>query len=446
MLDKVDGAYASGVERAEIRAVLLDSSLGRGGEGMSIAYRGSSKIESDLALRAHLANLLRLENVALLLGAGASVSAGGKVVKDLWNEFVDAYPDSATWLADEKFVSNEDIEEDGQTTPNIEALADSLGIALAEWTRVEGEKLVDGCSVRANLHRSVVKAAVLQPAWWQSISGVGYDEEGLRHHRTILQKITAARQPGQASPWVFTTNYDLAIEWAAESIDMSVSNGFVGTHTRRFSPQSFDLGFRNTQARGEARFGVYNIYLAKLHGSLTWKEHDGQYYEEQAAGAWSEIHAFLEKQQEYLGSLVLPSAAKYMQTIGFVLGELLRRFAEFLARPQSCVVIAGYGFGDEHINRLLSSALLNPTLQLVIYLPEFVGLEDQANLPVAVRRLLALESPRITIVGGGADAYLDALARDLPEPTIYDDDLKDLERRLRDDLIPPGQNAFGLPI
>jgi len=27
------------------------------------------------------------------------------------------------------------------------------------------------------------------------------------------------------------------------------------------SPPLFDLGFRNTQARGEARFGVYNIYL-----------------------------------------------------------------------------------------------------------------------------------------------------------------------------------------
>ncbi|MBB5356853.1 hypothetical protein HDE76_000035 [Rhodanobacter sp. ANJX3] len=413
---------------------------------MGIAYRGSSKIASELALRAHLANLLRLENVGLLLGAGASVSAGGKVVKDLWEQFINDEPEAAYWLFEQGFVLDGDGAPDGNTTPNIEVLADSLGIAIAEWTRVADEKLDEGVSARACLHRAVVKAALLQSEWWRSVSGVGYDEPGLRHHRTILQKITAARQPGQAAPWVFTTNYDLAIEWAAESIDMAVSNGFVGTHTRRFSPQSFDLGFRNTQALGEARFGVYNIYLAKLHGSLTWKEHGGQYYEQQAAGAWPELRAFLEKETDVLGALVLPSAAKYMQTIGFVLGELLRRFAEFLTRPQSCIVVAGYGFGDEHINRLLSSALLNPTLQIVIYLPEFIDLENQEGLPVAVRRLLALESPRITIVGGGQEAYLDALARDLPEPTIYDEDLRDLERRLRDDQIQPAEDDLGLPL
>ncbi|WP_369926568.1 SIR2 family anti-phage-associated protein [Xanthomonas sp. NCPPB 2632] len=399
---------------------------------MTVAFRGGSKIEDKIALRAHLANLLRLENVGMLLGAGASVSAGGKVVKDLWDAFVEEYAKSAEWLADEGLVSAEDADIKGTSTPNIEQLADRLGIALAEWARVKDDKLDAGNAVKADLHRAVVKAAILSEAWWESVSGVGYDDDGLRDHRTILQKMTAARQPGQASPWIFTTNYDLAIEWAAESIGMSVSNGFIGTHARRFSPQSFDLGFRNTQARGEARFGVYNVYLAKLHGSLTWREHDDGFYEEQAAGAWHGIKAFLENDEEELGALVLPSAAKYMQTIGFVLGELLRRFAEFLARPQSCLVIVGYGFGDEHINRLLSSALLNPTLQLVIYLPEFVGLDAQEDLPVAVRRLLSLDSPRVTIVGGGAEAYLHALANDLPEPTIYDEDLRDLERRLRE--------------
>jgi hypothetical protein len=340
-------------------------------------------------------------------------------------------------------VGEEDIDAEGTSTPNVEKLADSLGIALAEWARVGGDKLEAGKAVRSDLHRAVVKAAILREAWWERLSGVGYDDDGLRDHRTILQKVTAARQPGQSSPWIFTTNYDLAIEWAAESIGMSVSNGFVGTHARRFSPQSFDLGFRNTQARGEARFGVYNVYLAKLHGSLTWKEHDDGFYEEQAAGAWLGIKSFLDKEEDELGSLVLPSAAKYMQTIGFVLGELLRRFAEFLARPQSCLIIAGYGFGDEHINRLLSSALLNPTLQLVIYLPEFTGLDEQDGLPVAVRRLLALDSPRVTIVGGGADAYLDALAKDLPVPTIYDEDLRDLEKRLREEPRAP-HDEFGL--
>lgn len=82
------------------------------------------------------------------------------------------------------------------------------------------------------------------------------------------------------------------------------------------------------------------------------------------------------------------------------MGELLRRFAEFMARPQTALLINGYGFGDEHINRLIRSALLNPTLQVVVYLPEFKGDPAAADLPQTVRRLLALQTPRLTIVGG----------------------------------------------
>lgn len=399
---------------------------------MVSAFRGNTAINDIDELRAHLAMLLRIENIGVLLGAGASVSAGGKIVKEIWNDFLTEFAPSAQWLLTEGFVNDGDIDTSTTDVPNLELLSDQLGIALAEWERVTDPKLGEGQSVRADIHRAVVKASLLNEQWWQSPGGVSLDDHGLRDHRMILQKLTAARQPGQASPWVFTTNYDLAVEWSAESIGMSVINGFLGNHYRKFSPQSFDLGFRNTQARGEARFGIYNIYLAKLHGSLTWKEYDGNYLEEQAIGLWPEIKRFLNGDTDKLGSLVLPSAAKYMQTVGYVLGELLRRFAEFLARPQSCLLVAGYSFGDEHINRLLDSALLNPTLQLVIYLPEFTDLDDLSNLPAAVHRLLSLQSPRVTIVGGGAAAYLDAFARDLPEPIVYDDDLSQLEKRLRE--------------
>jgi len=398
---------------------------------MTVAFRGGTRITDTVALRAHLANLLRLENVGILLGAGASVSAGGRTVKQIWNEFVEADRDSAEWLRDQNFVTDEDIDRNSQTPPNIEHLVDRLAIGIAEWIRIDDEKLDDGRRAKTSLLRAVVRAAVLQPDWWEQPAAITFDEARLLTHRTVLQKITSSRQPGQASPWVFTTNYDLAVEWSAESIEMSVFNGFVGTHTRRFSPQSFDLAFRNVQARGEARFGAYNIYLAKLHGSLTWKEHQGQFFEEQASGAWPSIRAFTNNGAADPGWLVLPSAAKYMQTIGFVLGELLRRFAEFLAKPQTCLIVAGYGFGDDHINRLLTSALLNPTLQLVIYLPEFAGPEVQTGLPIAVRRLIALQNPRVTIVGGGEDAYFSALANDLPEPAIYDENLAELEHRIR---------------
>ena len=399
------------------------------------AIRGATAVTDEIDLQAHLATLLRLENVGLLLGAGASVPAGGKTMWDLWDDFVTASPDAATWMRDHGFVSADSLAEpDIRQVPNVEHLSDTLEIALVEWRRQQHADVDDLDEARAHLARAVVRAALLQPAWWSSPGAPEADTVHLQHHRTILQKLVAARQPGQASPWLFTTNYDLALEWAAESIDLQVVNGFLGTHSRRFSPQSFDLGFRNIQARGEARFGVYNVYLAKLHGSLTWREDSGQVFEVQAALADTEIQDFLtDLTKTDLGLMVMPRAAKYMQTVGFVLGELFRRFSEYLSRPQASLLVCGYGFGDEHINRLLRSALLNPTLQLVIYFPGFNGDVLAANLPESLRKLLSLKNPRVTVVGGGDGAFLDQLAQHLPDPLLYDEDVRRLEKALRDD-------------
>lgn len=399
-----------------------------------IGIRGATPIKDEIELQAHLATLLRLENVGLFLGAGASVPAGGKTMWDLWIDFIDTIRTAAEWLVANNFIKeNAILCDEDLIVPNVELLGDSLEIALAEWRRQANPELLSLERTHAQLTRAVVRAAKLHPEWWQSPGGAEADAEQLQHHRAILQKFVAARQPGQAAPWVFTTNYDLAIEWAAESIDLQVINGFLGVHGRRFSPQSFDLGFRNTQARGEARFGVYNIYLAKLHGSLSWREDAGHVYEVPAPLAGQDIEDFLEDEDKTeLGLMVMPRAAKYMQTVGYVLGELFRRFSEFLSRPQTSLVVCGYGFGDEHINRLLRSALLNPTLQLVIYSPEFTGDASDLSVPEAVRKLLSLKNPRVTVVGGGNMAHIDKLANQLPDPLLYDDSLRLLEKALRE--------------
>ncbi len=416
-----------------------------------VAVRGATRIEDETELQAHLASLLRLENIGLLLGAGASVGAGGQTMMAMWDRFVATYPDDAAWMVEHGFIDAVAIGEPHRELPNIERVIDRLEIALFDWERRLGdgggfaqfaEEINDLKGVRASLYRAIVNAAILQERWWISPSGVESDELRLETHRVILQKLVAARQPGQSSPWVFTTNYDLAVEWAAESIDLQVVNGFLGTHSRRFSPQSFDLGFRNIQARGEARFGVYNLYLAKLHGSLTWQESGGQVYELPAKLAHECIRAFLDADAgEELGLMVMPRAAKYMETVGFVLGELFRRFAEFMSRPQTCLILNGYGFGDEHINRLLRSALLNPTLQLVIYFPGFDGNIAAPELPASLRKLISLRSPRVTIVGGNERAFLSALAEQLPDPVMFDEEVRRFHQELvrrRDELDEEG--------
>ena len=396
-----------------------------------IATRGGTEIANVDELKLLLTTLLRVENVGVFLGAGASINVGGKTMAGLWDDFQSDFASEAQWLAENNFIKDFDsADDDSPFVPNVERLVDTLEIALAESRRQNASTLTYLEAAHRSLYKSVIKAAILSPPLWAVDSLDTEGDEVLGLHKSMLQKLVSTRQPGQNAPWVFTTNYDLAVEWACESIGLYVINGFTGLHRRHFSPQTFDLGLRNVQARGEARFGVYNVYLAKLHGSLSWMERDGQVFEMPASAAQARIKRFLEKDVEFPGLMVMPRAAKYMETSGFLFGELFRRFSEFLSKSQATLLLNGYGFGDDHINRLLRSALLNPTLQLVIYFPEFTGDTSDSKLPKALRQLIQLSSPRVTVVGGGSSAYLDSFVNHLPEPLLYDEEMQELRRRV----------------
>jgi len=357
----------------------------------------------------------------------------------LWKLFAEKHPSTASWLRDNKYIESTALgcDDSRRETPSMEILVDALEVTRLEWARVQDARLPGLVEVQAAIYQTLVTGSILLDELWQP--GAADTHDKLQLHRALLQKIVACREPGQAAPWLFSTNYDLAIEWAAESIELQVINGFLGMHNRRFTPHSFDLGIRNVQARGEARFGIYNIYLAKLHGSLTWEVRRDEVIELSAQSAWEKIDRF-RRNGGSLGLMVVPGAAKYVDTIGFALGELLRRFAEFLARQQACLIVCGYSFGDNHINRLLRSALLNPTLQLFIYLPEFNGINSD-GIPAAAAELIALRNPRVLVVGGGSGAFLEKLVAHLPEPSLYDEDFRKLRQAIQDDSQPPASRA-----
>jgi len=133
--------------------------------------------------------------------------------------------------------------------------------------------------------------------------------------------------------------------------------------------------------------------------------------------------------------MVFPSGAKYLQTVGFILGELFRRFNEFLNRPQTALIVNGYSFGDDHLNRILLSALQNPTLSLVVYAPMATVTKEGVEVPSdrpTLKRLANLKSPQVTIVGNGSRAYFSALANDLPDPAIFDERSAEIRKMLHE--------------
>lgn len=388
------------------------------------AIRGSRPL-SEEEFASHLALAIRLENVGVLLGAGASKCVGGLTMDDVWSLLETSAPDQVKTLKEQKFLK------EGEK-PNVEHLLDRLEIACLDGERL-GVDLAPIKKARHALRKAVLWAAMLQPELWQHPDQALVHDK-LTHHVRMVSRLVGNRQPGQAAPWVFTTNYDLAIEWSAEALGLHCVNGFSGLHDRSFRPSSFDLGLRNVQARGEARFGTYNLYLGKLHGSVSWATSPGGVVCEVPCGPMKgKIDTFFasDEPDDWPGLMIFPGATKFVQTTGFVYGEIIRRFTEFLSRPNTCLLVNGYGFADDHINRLIVSALQNPTLQLIIYLPEahrlglYPTLTSEGESAIApndqLRRLLLAQLPQITVRGFGSGGFFDAMASDLPEPALLDD-------------------------
>lgn len=411
-------------------------------------YQGGNKISID-DFKSHLSSLCQLENIGVLLGAGASVGCGGMTMQQVWEDFKfnneHLIPElKAFKLIDEAEVASNNI--------NVELLLDKVTQFQSVYktldTEQEGKEITRLNNILLALYQSVTKAALLVGKEHFDDSRVGA-EERFSFHRQLLEKLISNRQPGQSAPMLFTTNYDLSLEWSAEEVGIQLFNGFSGLHTRTFQPQNFDLSFRNVNAKGEARFGHYHAYLFKLHGSLTWvQEHDNEILEIPSALAKSRyIEPLLSGLPVYDNQfLIYPGANKYHHTIGFVYGEMFRRFSEFLSKPQTAIFINGYGFGDYHINRIILGALLNPALHVVIFYPDLDLIPDNDNAlneaQKCIKKLKSLSLNQITIVGGNEKAYFESFVEYIPKPVLFPKDTA--ARDLVDAINELAQSGKGL--
>ncbi len=391
-------------------------------------YQGGNAI-SEEDFRNHLTSLCQLENVGVLLGAGASAGCGGMTMQQVWEDFKINNELLIPELKAFKLIP--EVEEHSNII-NVELLLDKvtqfLSVYKALDTEIEGEETLRLNKILLALYQSVTKAALLVGVDSFDKSHIGR-EERLSSHRSLLEKLISNRQPGQAAPMLFTTNYDLSLEWLAEEVGIQLFNGFSGLHTRTFQPQNFDLSFRNVNAQGEARFGHYHAYLFKLHGSLTWVQEQGtEIIEIPSPLAKSKyIEPLLNGDSVFNKQfLIYPGANKYHHTIGFVYGEMFRRFSEFLSKPQTAIFVNGYGFGDYHINRIILGALLNPSLHIVIFFPELDSLpemnQEMSEAQKCIKKLKSLSLNQITIVGGGKKAYFDAFVKYIPKPVLFPKD------------------------
>ena len=171
---------------------------------------------------------------------------------------------------------------------------------------------------------------------------------------------------------IFTTNYDRLIEVGAELAGIHLMDRFVGTMMPIFrsSRLQLDVHYNPPGIRGEPRYLEGVVRLTKLHGSVDWIQNGGEIRRIGLPFGADNIDSYLKAPGLYgtnaMGVMIYPNSAKDRETAEYPYVELFRDFAASICRPNSTLVTYGYGFGDEHINRVLNDMLTIPSTHIVI--------------------------------------------------------------------------------
>jgi hypothetical protein len=181
----------------------------------------------------------------------------------------------------------------------------------------------------------------------------------LAAHRTFLHRLSR-RRVRDSRLKLFTTNYDLCFETAAGRQGLVVLDGFSFTQPRQFDPRFFlyDIVRRPTTGDeiGTPLEGVFHIY--KLHGSVNWSRKDD-----------GEIEIVAKPTPES-ACLIYPAKGKYQQSFVQPHLELLSQYFSVLREPNTCLIVAGVGFNDDHLSEpILAAVRTNPHLRLIIVNP-----------------------------------------------------------------------------
>jgi hypothetical protein len=171
---------------------------------------------------------------------------------------------------------------------------------------------------------------------------------------------------------IFTTNYDRIIEAGAEISGLHLIDRFVGNlfPIFRSSRLNIDMHYNPPGIRGEPRYLEGVAHFVKLHGSLDWIYSGNEIRRMGLPFGAASIDTYLNViglDGIGAGSLIIyPNEAKDRETSEYPYVELFRDFAAAVCRPNHTLVTYGYGFGDEHINRMIEDMLTIPSTHLVI--------------------------------------------------------------------------------
>lgn len=313
-------------------------------------------------LKAVLLSSLQMQHVIALAGSGTSLgSINGPSMWMLWDHCVNSNPDTGDEKRTPTVQAQTVISEIGYEVTvdkeNIEALLSRCDAYLQINKSIEVEKFV-----------SASKAVILKKC---SAFLDGADDSKLASHRTFLHRLSR-RRVRDSRMKLFTTNYDLCFERAAGRQGLVLLDGFSFTQPRQFDPRFFlyDIVRRPSTGDevGNPLEGVFHLY--KLHGSVNW---------DRSMSGDIEIKSDPTPES---ACLIYPAKGKYQQSYVQPHLEVISRYFAALREPNTCLIVSGFGFNDDHLSEpIIAAARTNPHLRLIIVNPSVDDLTSRPKEP-----------------------------------------------------------------
>jgi hypothetical protein len=314
-------------------------------QSLEVTDAEAAKTNGEELKNALLASM-QMQHLVVLAGSGCSLSAGGPSMADLWESAVGEEPTDTAQDVAKKVRQNLDDK-------NIEAFLSRIEAYL--------QVVENGAPVRQFLNDS--KAVILQKC------SDFVSDGNLEAHATFLHRLSRRRARDQRLK-VFTTNYDLCFERAAATLGGVALDGFSFAAPRRYDPRFFAYDIvRRPQGMddvGNYLEGVFLLY--KLHGSVNW--------------ARAEDGTILEKERPSPDEacLIYPARAKYQQSFTQPHIESMAQYLAALREPNTCLLVLGFGFNDEHLAEpLVTAARTNPHIRLIVVDPDAQSKAEGGN-------------------------------------------------------------------
>ena len=336
--------------------------------------------QGRVRLQALISEWLRMENLVVLTGAGTSVSAGGKTMANLETAVfatIEAMPDLPASIAPiikarkDAVIAADLLDE---PTLGFEAWLSFIANAFAvvesadtpfsgvTWPATPAPSPADLKWFVDRLRMAIFAECALS----LPDTAAAKSASDIAPQLAFLSKLVA-RDSNLGRTHLFTLNYDTLFEQALELLGIQYFDGFTGRAAARFDPSVYglDVYYPGEVAEGRVRRFDKFLHFYKLHGSIHWFEQDGEMrarhpdlapFKSYAAKSSADKATSLATLADHAPSVgILPTANKFAQTLTMPYAHLFRSFQVRLGIPQTFLLVLGYGFGDDHVSRIIEA-------------------------------------------------------------------------------------------